>query len=86
MSAKRSTTPQLPRPTDRCALFVSCPCGAVHCFTVEHYGVGRAKCGRSYWALQPKRGEPMKLFPWPGPNLTAQELAEKEKGNTDEAS
>jgi hypothetical protein len=56
---------------------VVCPCGAVHRFEAEHYARFRTKCGRAYWALQPKRGGRLEMFPWPGPNLTREQLAEK---------
>lgn len=51
-----------------------CPCGTQHRFTAKHYDVGRAQCGRFFWALQPKRNGAMKMFPWPGPNLTREEM------------
>lgn len=59
-------------------LTIACVCGKTHRFDLGHYGLGRGSCGRSFWALQPERRGPLKLFPWPGPNLTAQQLKEKE--------
>jgi hypothetical protein len=32
---------------------------------LEHYGKVKCRCGRVYWALQPKRPGPLKLFPHP---------------------
>ena len=58
-------------------LTVECPCLAVHCVTLQHYERVKVKCGRIYWALQPKRGGPLELFPWPGPNLTREEMTGK---------
>ena len=55
-----------------------CPCGLIHRFVLGHYDVGAAKCGRQYWALQPERDGALKLFPWPGENLTRQEMADRE--------
>ena len=55
-----------------------CPCGKVHRFDIAHYDRVIVGCGRRYWALQPRRNGPLKMFPWPGPNLSARELAEKE--------
>lgn len=43
-------------------LTVKCKCGKTHSGEFTHYQIVRAKCGRSYWALQPKRNGPMKLF------------------------
>lgn len=56
-----------------------CPCGKSHCFMLGHYDKAVAKCGRVYWALQPKRNGPLALYPWPGPMLTAKEFAEKQR-------
>ena len=56
----------------------SCVCGKVHVFDAQHYARCITSCGRLFWVLQPKRGGPLKMFPWPGPNLTARELAERE--------
>ena len=34
---------------------------------VDHYDRFRCvKCGHWYWALWPKRGGPLVVFPWPG--------------------
>ena len=54
-----------------------CECGAVHRFSGKHYDVARAQCGRFFWALQPKRNGAMKMFPWPGPNLTREQMTGK---------
>lgn len=61
------------------AVSVRCACGKVHHWHLGHYGRGLAPCGRIYWALQPERSGELVMFPWPGPNLSAQELAEKER-------
>ncbi len=47
---------------------IACPCGETHTMNLNHYEVRRAECGRSYWALQPKRNSPLELFRWPGSN------------------
>jgi hypothetical protein len=68
-------------------LSIACACGKTHRFELGHYGLGRGPCGRNFWALQPRRGGALKLFPWPGPNLTRQQLKEREraaKGTNDE--
>lgn len=59
-------------------LSVTYDCGAVHRFSCAHYTIALQPCGRKFWALQPKRGGELKLFPWPGLPLTRRELAEKE--------
>lgn len=40
-------------------------CGKTHSATIGHYDIVRASCGRYFWALQPNRGGPLKLFPNP---------------------
>ena len=51
---------------------VHCPCAGGGTVYLRHYERVRCECGRVYWALKPKRNEPMKLFPWPGdPNTLA---------------
>jgi hypothetical protein len=45
---------------------VECECGHKIGTYFRHYEIGRCSCGRPYWALQPKRGGPLVLFPWPG--------------------
>jgi hypothetical protein len=54
-----------------------CACGSVHHISVQHYDRVIVSCGRPYWALQPKRNGPLRMFPWPGSNLTRQEYREK---------
>ena len=56
---------------------VACPCGVKHLFPANHYDRFIVSCGRRYWALQPKRNGELKLFPWPGENLTRREMIEK---------
>lgn len=34
-----------------------------------HYDLLRCVCGRAYWALQPHRGGPLVLVPWPGRDM-----------------
>jgi len=66
-------------------LTVTCECGAVHVFTLGWHEVGRAKCGHSFWALQPRKNGPLQIFLWPGPPMTKWEqrdAALKEKGQT----
>ena len=58
-------------------LTVVCPCGAIYRTTIEHYQKVMPKCGRTYWALQPHRNGPLQLFPWPGPNLTREQMKER---------
>ena len=57
---------------------VVCTCGKTHCFNIRHYDRVLLSCVRPMWALQPKRNGPLVMFPWPGPALTARELAAKE--------
>ena len=60
-------------------IIYDCTCGRIHqCTGVIHYGRYYLKCGRMVWALQPKRNGPLVLRTWPGPPLTAKELAAKE--------
>lgn len=61
-----------------------CECGKAHRLFVAHYDRVLLKCGRMVWALQPKRNGPLAMFPWPGPPMTARELAAKESGERDE--
>jgi len=62
-----------------------CACGHKGAALVNHYDVVRcAKCGKFWWALQPKanngvNGPELVAYPWPGPNLSAAELRDKEK-------
>jgi hypothetical protein len=53
---------------------IECACGVVHRFSAKHYEVARTECGRFYWSLAPKRDGRLKLFPWPGPNLTREQM------------
>lgn len=41
-------------------------CGATGGQYMQHYGLLRCTCGRFFWALQPLRGGPLVLRPWPG--------------------
>lgn len=60
-------------------LTFACKCGRVHVMeNIRHYDRIILECGRAVWALQPKRDGDLKLFPWPGPALTAREMAAKE--------
>ena len=61
---------------------INCACGKVHCFEVGHYSRILVKCGRPYWALRPIRSGPLVMFPWPGQNLSRQQMAEQAKGET----
>jgi hypothetical protein len=56
----------------------NCPCGSSSTEVVGRYAVVRCRCGKFQWTLQPRRGGPLRFFPWPGPNLTRAELAEQE--------
>lgn len=56
---------------------VACSCGVNHLFSCGHYDRVIVSCGRRYWALQPKRDGALKLFPWPGENLTRREMIDK---------
>ena len=57
-----------PRPIDEeQRIPLSCPCGARGTVTLKHWELFRcSKCGRFFWALQPKRPGPFVFFPWPG--------------------
>ena len=59
-------------------LSIECPCGARHSGQFSRYQVVTAKCGRSFWALQPDRGGPLKLYAWPGPNLSREQMKQLE--------
>lgn len=45
---------------------VECACGEKIGTYFAHYDIARCLCGRSWWALQPKRNGPFKLYLWPG--------------------
>ena len=45
---------------------LKCPCGSKGGQYLSHYGIVCCACGKFYWALQPHRGGPLKLFPHPG--------------------
>ena len=53
---------------------VKCQCGTLHRFRAQHYDRVIVECGRKYWTLQPRRDGPYLLKPWPGPNLTREEM------------
>ncbi len=54
------------QPAQRQRLSIRCECGS-HCGqTLAHYEIVKCNCGNCYWALQPRRNGPLKLFPWPG--------------------
>jgi len=63
----------------------NCACGHKGSAVLKHYDVVRcSKCGKFWWALQPKRndgvnGAVLVAYPWPGTNLSAAELREKKK-------
>jgi hypothetical protein len=44
-----------------------CACGETVGQYLSHYQILRCSCGRWHWALRPRRGGPLLLFPWPGP-------------------
>jgi hypothetical protein len=54
-----------------------CHCGKRYRTTVAHYDRLWLDCGHPHWALQPKRGGPLVMYPWPGPPLTRAEYAAK---------
>jgi hypothetical protein len=54
-----------------------CHCGRRYSGTVGHYDRVLPDCNHPHWALQPKRGGPLVMYPWPGPNLTRAEYAAK---------
>lgn len=57
-----------------------CACGHKGMATVKRYAVVQcSKCGKFWWALQPEAAGPLVTFAWPGPNLSAAELREKER-------
>lgn len=41
-----------------------------------HYDRLICSCGKTYWALLPKRGGPLVMFPWPGHNLSREQMKE----------
>lgn len=75
MSAKRQ--PEAPKEKEYVALPAPCECGKPHGARLDHYQLLRASCGRIFWALQKRRNGPLKLFPWPGHNLSRAEMIEK---------
>lgn len=44
----------------------NCECGSKGGQYLGHYDLMRCNCGRMHWALQPQRGGPLLLYPWPG--------------------
>ncbi len=54
-----------------------CACGKTHRVEAQHYDRVQVECGLRYWALQPQGKGPLVLFPWPGPNLTREEMSGK---------
>lgn len=58
----------------------ACECGHKGGAYMNHYDLVRCSCGKFFWALQPKRGGPLKSFPWPGQYDRQQPLA---KGRAD---
>jgi hypothetical protein len=42
-------------------------CGKTCGQYLQHYDRVRCTCGQYYWALQPKRNGPYKLYPWAPP-------------------
>lgn len=59
---------------------VECACGKKIGAYFGHYDIKHCACGRSWWALQPKRNGPFQLFPWPGDHRikAAKEYAQQE--------
>lgn len=55
-----------------------CDCGSKSQELLKHYGLLRCTCGKFWWALRPKRNGRLRMFPWPGPNLTREELKSQE--------
>lgn len=46
---------------------VLCDCARKGTVKLGHYDVVRCPhCNCQFWALQPQRDSPLKLFPWPG--------------------
>lgn len=62
--AARGKTPQ--KDSGEYLTTVQCRCGKKHGAYLKHYQLLRASCGVFFWALQPKRGGPLVLFPHPG--------------------
>jgi hypothetical protein len=58
-----------------------CACGKIHRVEAQHYDRIIVECGLRYWALQPKSKGPLVLFPWPGPNLTREEMTGKKSAD-----
>jgi len=55
------------RPTNKEErLSMRCRCGNAFSAMMQHYDLVTCKCSRIFWALQPHRDGPLKLFPWPG--------------------
>lgn len=69
MSTKRQREPEREQ---YCS--IRCECGKTHGNYLAHYEILYAACGRYFWALQPKREGGFILKPWPGRNLTRQEM------------
>lgn len=55
-----------------------CDCGKTHLLRgVFHYDRVFLSCQRIVWALRPRRGGPLEMHPWPGQNLTREEMADQ---------
>jgi len=61
-----------------------CPCGKTLIVANElrHYMRIILACGNVVWALQPRRGGPLVLYPWPGPNLTREQMGGRPSAET----
>lgn len=45
---------------------LNCDCGNAGMVRILHWQKVRCVCNKVWWALQPKKNGPLKLFPWPG--------------------
>ena len=61
-----------------------CTCGKTHTITtvVHHYDRVTLCCGSIVWAIQPKRDGPLVISPWPGRNLTREEMGGRPSAET----
>ena len=62
MAAKSAKT----RDADKQWVASICRCGAGGGQYLGHWELLLCRCQKMYWALQPERGGPLVLFPWPG--------------------
>lgn len=54
---------------------ILCDCGHQCGQYLQHYGLVKCSCDRVFWALRPKRNGPLILYPWPGHNLSRNDMA-----------